>query len=961
LSDPDLEIVDDSVISDSQQFINQSLNKYKKEIGKDESYMLISNVGGRRKYGIKKGNQNRVWRDYCELVANASKTEHISFLESPHKKNSIVIDMTLKFPLTEDYPITENFFTHIIWASQTVIRDLFLRRNQEDNNISLAILRRSELWHHDQQTHVQVMVHFPFCRADVKSQREVIDRCIQSFITLGLEKYLTIQPTNSIIDSVDKGVVSEPRLLYGGVREKHMMRCEYVGIFKYIRKPETMKLKNAKVKLESTFRLDEIDDTILSPDAKTREFYLPYILSSCFWSEVCTIIAPESPELIIAGETEAEDDFINETSISLCNKFLNWISNDRYQVDTDWRNIGCAIHKTYKGRVEGLSLWIDRTTRAIMKRDLPYFMKKEYDNISDTCEFLYTTFDTLPITYKTLAFYAKEDSPADYTAWSNARVDYWCKESISGTHAAIAKVIYYTYWLDFVCANLTKKVWYEFDDSRWKERDRGNTLIQHIKDDIPKKYQELKHRLREEKNKCTNDDKKKDYEDAIKGCNNNITYLAHKGFIENIRDMAAYDFYEDDFYRKLNSQSSIVGLNGGVFEVSDVDIRYRKGKPEDYISKYTLTRYHPEYTWNSRLVKEVMNWIRQIFVDDQESIHSYLKFAASVLHAGNIDKKFFVWYGPKGNNCKTSLAYLWEITLGAYCVKSPLSMFTEKKRNPSSASPEEYRLKGALLQIVEEPDDDEQLRKGKVKKDTGKDSNYCRTLNQEGEDVQQTHKTVMQGNVIPGISRPDPATKNRFFITLFKGVWSSDAPEDPKEQFKTGTFKLKNNFDSRIRLFGSAWLWIIREYNQYYVKEGLTQSSTGEKCTNEYWDRNDIFNIFTGACVEEAIGEDGERDMEASVTVDQVHELFSKWYVKKYPKRRCVDQQVLEKELEDRWGNTYQNSWYGICLRDIEDIGVPILSDQDKKAIKPAVIKTDIKQKIKSIKVPDILNKIYST
>ena len=99
------------------------------------------------------------------------------------------------------------------------------------------------------------------------------------------------------------------------------------------------------------------------------------------------------------------------TNIDLCNKFLSMINSSRFLDEHLSILIGKAIHNSYQGNEEGLRLWIRHIESS--------FVDETNINRNQTLKDVYGNFDDDNVTIRTLAWYAKLDSPEDYDKYMN--------------------------------------------------------------------------------------------------------------------------------------------------------------------------------------------------------------------------------------------------------------------------------------------------------------------------------------------------------------------------------------------------------------------------------------------------------------------------------------------------------------------------------------------------------------
>nr|PNR48675.1 hypothetical protein PHYPA_013152 [Physcomitrium patens] len=82
-----------------------------------------------------------------------------------------------------------------------------------------------------------------------------------------------------------------------------------------------------------------------------------------------------------------------------------------------------------------------------------------------------------------------------------------------------------------------------------------------------------------------------------------------------------------------------------------------------------------------------------------------MRFISSCLEGRNANKIFSIRSGS-GDNEKTVMVSLVERAFGDYAIKMPTSLLMGKRVQLSTATPELAMLKGRLIAVVQEPDED---------------------------------------------------------------------------------------------------------------------------------------------------------------------------------------------------------------------------------------------------------------
>src|SRR5207237_92100 len=164
---------------------------------------------------------------------------------------------------------------------------------------------------------------------------------------------------------------------------------------------------------------------------------------------------------------------------------------------------------------------------------------------------------------------------------------------------------------------------------------------------------------------------------------------------------------------------------------------------------------------------------------------------------------------------------LLQIAFGMYAINMPVSFLGGKTNNSSSASPELARSKGTRLAIMTEPDEQQdKLSAGKIKRNTGGDSQYARFLHSNGGDITCLYKMLLMCNDIPEIIglAADEASMKRLLILPFLSQWIDDAPHNIDEQYKLKKFPVNECFEDEISGMASCFIWVLVQYFESYTK-----------------------------------------------------------------------------------------------------------------------------------------------
>ena len=131
----------------------------------------------------------------------------------------------------------------------------------------------------------------------------------------------------------------------------------------------------------------------------------------------------------------------------------------------------------------------------------------------------------------------------------------------------ISKIVYYLYQDDYVCGKIKSKIWYHFENHKWKQTELGpyKELSTNIVS-LFEKYKEL----------VINDELSLDKVNII------ITKLKNVTFKESICRECIYLFYDSDFINSLDRNINLICFNNGVWDIRNKV--FRDGVKTDNIS-----------------------------------------------------------------------------------------------------------------------------------------------------------------------------------------------------------------------------------------------------------------------------------------------------------------------------------------------------------------------------------------
>jgi phage/plasmid-associated DNA primase len=889
--------------------------------------------GSQRLWSITPENLTQFWRGYCNSADRLNSP--FGLAERSYDIMPVIANCTIKFSLEGLPPIHELYDEDLIRAvvycyQQALIETLQL--SDDKYELICVILQSERARFQDGLVRVDLRFQFPYCKVHVSTQSRVIQpkviQLLQRYKVLARFRWIPTTDWEGIIDPMGP---QEPVVMYKSIRpgQPKLVLTSIYGQIESLDQPARMvELTDAFRPLNHSHVQQGLVDRSMFDDVTDINHWLPMFLSVHYWSSVCQVrsdlVTEKSTPVSLSVASLTSDSSMNsvnsstrldnrtQTDLTMAKEFMPMLKQHRVDQDHYWLDVGRALYSSSQGSVEGLNEWIQFTNQSNAHE-------------TEECQRLYPTFEGNHLSVKTLAFYARQDSPEAYAEWHKEWYVEAMERAISCLENDVAQALYRVYWLDFVGTRVSSTTWYQFSDHRWVKQDSAIGLRQLIVDDFMRRYEHLKTYISQKCQEASDDGTRQSCEIMMKKITTLIAKLKTYPFKLKLINEAMSLFYDSKFERCLDSNPDLLGMKNCVIEISRNQAIARPGKPEDYIAMTTDLPYLHDLTWTSDVVRSLMRWMSQVFTD--EGLRDYfLKMSASCLKGQNSDKIFPIWTG-EGDNSKSMIVKLFETCFGGYCIKFPTTILTGKRTQSSAPMPEMARAKFSRIAILQEPDDNDAIQGGILKELTGGDSFFARALHDNGGDVKAMFKLILMCNKIPPIPTGGKAVKNRTRILPFMSTWVSSPPESEAEQYQRRLFKKDPFFERQIPNLARAFMWVLVQFYSRYMTEGLIEPLIIQEVTDRYWKSQDIYLQFLEDQYEPDPNYDPRSKTNFFITGFNFYKSFKSWHKAVFGDRHPVpDGQIFGAKMGAIFGDKKQKSntmrYVGYRPRSIPEVDV---------------------------------------
>jgi P4 family phage/plasmid primase-like protien len=377
-------------------------------------------------------------------------------------------------------------------------------------------------------------------------------------------------------------------------------------------------------------------------------------------------------------------------------------------------------------------------------------------------------------------------------------------------------------------------------------------------------------------------------------------------FQNNIISQLQVLYKKNNVEELLDSKTNLLGFENGVYDLyADV---FRDGHPEDYLTfscKYNYVKKDIDDPIRIELEKYFTN-----MMPNKENKDYLLDIHAYSLDGDKQLEIVAFWQGS-GANGKGTTDALDKATFGDYHNTMDISVFTAKRKNAGGTSSELAKAKGKRLCVSTEPEEDEALNVGMLKKLSGRDRIECRGLYKECFEYVPQFMAILQMNNYPRLSTFDGGIKRRLRNIHFPYKFTDKPdPNNPLEKMGDSHLKTAFMFDE---LYAQAYMSMLLD--RYRIlrnkKFKIDTPKEVEASTNNYLESNNVVLAFLNDYFED--------DKDGIVDKDTLVSLFKDFDKNAFQNWNWLKQQIVLNgyEVEKHKGGIYRDKQvvYGLKVR----------------------------------------------
>ncbi len=545
------------------------------------------------------------------------------------------------------------------------------------------------------------------------------------------------------------------------------------------------------------------------------------------------------------------------------------------------------------------------------------------------------------LTWRSIVYWAKEDNAEEYKRVHESHLDFYLNQSLKSISAMmvfkneknigcgdtdVAKILYIMCRGNFVCASIEKNKWFRYHKHRWVEDDSGTSLRRMISEELRNLYRvkcdEFSSKLTDNSQAEETMKKNEALTNRVLDISMKLSQTTHK---DHIMKEAREFFYDpnEKFYEKLDSNPKLLCFNNGVL---DMEKRvFRKGRPDDYLSKCTNIDYKPlDRERDAQTIKEINEFMEKLF--PMKSLREYCwRYLSTLIIGQSMDQVMHNFTGG-GANGKSVFTDLLGYCFGEYYDGSvPISMITQERQKQGTAAPDIVALKGIRIGVMQEPSKNAVINDGAMKElVSGVEPIRGRPLYGIPISFVPQFKLIICSNNLPKVNTTDHGTWRRLKVVMFPSLFCDEPIKGDKD--KPHQFKKDPSIQEKFPRWAPVLMAMIVEilFSCSDKEMGrLIPCKIVDTESKRYRDREDHVSEF--------VSERIVKEENGKIAKNALKNEFQNWYEGTYGRGGPSIKEVHE-QLDKIIGkfNKSVGGWTGYKIRAPDDDDEEYNSDEDE-------------------------------
>jgi len=537
-------------------------------------------------------------------------------LEKPRENGPLCLDFDLRQVDSERKIKVDHIMMVVEIINKIILK--YYKIQDKDYELQSFITMKNELCYVEQEELYKDGFHieYPYLNINVVDRYLIYDESKKEIMKTGVieELYSEIDDIEKIFD---KCVISSNQwYMYGSGKKiegknyfyelRYIFDCNSELIEDSYSIEDLVDILSIRKGLEDVLQLKEaIDDKY----ANIKRKYMKMAINKEATEKI--------PDNILVSNSEFEiDDYTKDNlkkhikklvetdpivELEMAKKLLKILNPKRAESYLDWITVGWALHNVSP---KLLPEFIEFSKQS-SKKYQPGCCEKVW---RDASNFTATNNNQGGYTIASLYRWARQDNEKEYLKIMKDVIVIKMQTADIRSDYDMARIIREVYKYDYVCSDISRNIWYEFHNHRWRKVDQAYTLKQKLSTELAKLFALLSgHYVKQSSEKYGEES------DMLRNKSTNINKLIgdlkKHAYKDRIISECASEFYVEKFEEKLDENHYLIGFDNGVYDLQKG--LFRQGYPEDYLSFSTKYDYI-DFSENDKTVVQVFAFLKSI-------------------------------------------------------------------------------------------------------------------------------------------------------------------------------------------------------------------------------------------------------------------------------------------------------------------------------------------------------------
>ena len=351
---------------------------------------------------------------------------------------------------------------------------------------------------------------------------------------------------------------------------------------------------------------------------------------------------------------------------------------------------------------------------------------------------------------------------------------------------------------------------------------------------------------------------------------------------------------------------------------------FRKGIPEDYVTKCTNINYNPITSSKHKdNISEINDFMKKVFVNEELREYMWNHLAGVLIGMPSLNQSLYNYIGG-GSNGKSVLCDLMGQILGNYKVGAPISLITQARVKVGGTNSDLISLKGARYVVMQEPSTNDVIHEGPMKEIvSGVEPLKARGLwDKLPTEFVPQFALVVCCNQLMSVKTQDHGTWRRLKVIPFDSLFTEKPVHDDAD--KPNQFKVDPDLIKKFPSWSETMLSMLVE-KAYILQGRIPDCNIVVEASDNYREQQDTISEYIRDRIMRC---DGYNIRKSDLSND-----FKEWFYTNIG-MKPPSPKKLHEYMDKKFGKNRGGIWNGVKLKLVEESDFQVSMEEINSEVK---------------------------